>query len=100
MKITLSRKNDPRGKHIVLMCATGEKYDAQSVILSEILPSGTRPVSEFDQASGKWLYRFNLRYFDRLALAFPMADLSPGVHQKLKRAEEKRLAGMPIPKLT
>lgn len=99
MKITLSKKGDARGKHLCLVATSDERFDARSTVVSEILPAGTRPVEEFDSASGKWVMRFNLRYFDRLALAFPMAELSPGVLSKLKRAEEKRLAGMPVPKL-
>lgn len=99
VKITLSKKNDPRGKHIVLMCDSSEKYEAQSVIMREILPLGTDPVAEYDQELSKWLFRFNMRYFDRLSLAFPMAELSKGVYARLTRAEEKRLADMPIPKL-
>ena len=99
MKITLSKKNDPRGKHVVLMAKPDEKYAAQSVIVSEILPPGVRPVMEFDQDTQHWLFRFNLRHFDKLSLAFPMAELSKGVHSRLKRAEEKRLAGMPVPKI-
>lgn len=100
MKITLSKKGDARGKHLCLVATSDERFDARSTVVSEILPAGTRPVEEFDSASGKWVMRFNLRYFDRLALAFPMAELSPGVLSKLKRAEEKRLAGMPVPKIT
>lgn len=99
MKISLSRKNDPRGKHIVLTCSTDERWEARRVIMEEILPQGTKPVEEFNPSVSQVVYRFNLRYFDRLSLAFPMAELSAGVQSKLKRAEEKRLAGMPIPKL-
>lgn len=98
MKISLSKKGDPRGRHLILICSLEESYEAHPIIKGEILKGKANPVKEFSE-SGKVLYRFNMRYADQLALAFPMADFSDAMHRRLKRAEEKRLEGMEVPKL-
>lgn len=99
MKISYNKKGDPRDRHLCLSVTAEERFDARAIVVSELLPPRTRPVEEFDQVSGKYVMRFNLRYFDRLALAFPMAELSSAVTKKLRRVEEKRLADMPVPKI-
>lgn len=98
MKITLSKRNDPRGKHAVLLVDPKEAWEAESVIRSEILQGKARPVRETN-AAGDVLFRFHLKWLDRISLAFPFAELSPGIHRRLKRAEERRLAGFEIPEL-
>lgn len=98
MKISLSKKNDPRGRHLILTMQSKESAEAHSVIVNEILEGKARPVQEPHGTAGK-LYRFNVKYLDRLALAFPFAELSPGIMNKLRRAEEKRLEGFRIPDL-
>lgn len=98
MKIALSKKNDPRGRHLVLVCDPSESATARNVVVKEILKGKYRPVMGTDE-KGRTLFRFNLKFLDHLALAFPMAELSPGIHRRLRRAEEKRLDGMPVPDL-
>lgn len=98
MKITLSKKSDPRGPHCVLVCSAGESPSAYPVIAREILQGKARPVKEGTE-NGNILYRFNMKYLDLLALAFPMAELSPGITRRLARAEEKRLDAMPVPNI-
>lgn len=97
MKLSLSKKNDPRGQHVVLFCEPAEDFDAQHVINSEILKGEVRMVRE--PTTGGTLYRFSLKWLDMLTLAFPFAELSPGIFRKLKRAEEKRLEGFEVPEL-
>lgn len=100
MKLTLSKKDDPRGQHCVLVCETrDEAYKVHPIITEEILRRKRNPVREVEDG-GRVLYRFNIRYLDRLGLAFPMADLSEGIYKRLRRAEEIRLGDMPIPKIT
>lgn len=100
MKITLSKKDDPRGLHAVLVCEDRqESYDAHAIITREVLEGARRPVKE-EGENGQIIYRFNLnKYLDRLTLAFPFAELSPAVHRRFKKAEEKRLEGFRIPDL-
>lgn len=98
MKITLSKKDDPRGRHCVLVCDHSEGDKVWQVVAQDILENKARPVRE-QEGRGPIIYRFNLKYLDRLALAFPFAELSPGVHKRLKRAEEVRLEGFRIPEL-
>lgn len=98
MKLTLNKKNDPRGKHVVLVCSREEAYDVHPVVVQTILKGKARPVREVTD-DGEVLYRFNLKFLDRLSLAFPMAEYSPGIFRRLRRAEEIRLAGMEVPKI-
>jgi SNF2 family DNA or RNA helicase len=100
MKIALSKKDDPRGRHCTLYCEGDEQYAAQPVINREILQGRARIVKEVAGEDGQdAIFRFNLKYLDYLALAFPMAELSHGITVRLKRAEEKRLDGMRIPEI-
>lgn len=81
------------------MCADRDEASrVHPVINDEVLQRKRNPVREI-QEDGKVLYRFNIRYLDRLGLVFPMADLSDGIYKRLRRAEEKRLSDMPIPKI-
>jgi SNF2 family DNA or RNA helicase len=98
MKLTLSKKGDPRGRHVVLVCEKDEAYVAHSVIVSEILKGQVKPVRE-KLNENQFAFRFNLKWLEMLSLAFPMAELSPGITRMLGRAEEKRLEGMRIPKI-
>lgn len=99
MKITLSHKEDPRGLHAVLICDDkNQANEIHPIIVSEILQRKANPVREL-MDDGKVVYRFNLKYLDMLGLAFPSADLSKGIHSRMKRAEEVRLNGMVVPKL-
>ena len=98
MKIMLSKRDDPRGRHCLLHCTPNESWQAESTIISEVLEGQARTVRE-NTETGNVIFRFHLKYLDHLALAFPMAELSPSIHNRLKRAEEVRLDGMPIPDL-
>lgn len=95
MQITLSDSSDPRGEHLVLVCSAKEAWFAHDVVANEILKGRARPVKE--RRGDNILFRFNLRFLDRVGLAFPMADLSDRVYSMLKKQEVKRLAEMPVP---
>lgn len=95
MQIALSKNDDPRGLHAVLSCTEQEAWTAQSVVVNEILSGNATPVKE--RKGDKILFRFNMRFLDRLFLAFPMAEMSKGVYSRLKRAEEQRLSEMVVP---
>ena len=98
MKISLSKKNDPRGRHAVFCADAKEVFDARSVINLEILGDKFKPYTE-PYGDGGMLWRFHIRFLETLVLAFPYAELSPGVHRRLRKAEEKRLANFRIPDL-
>lgn len=95
MKIALSSPDDPRGRHIVLVCSKEEAWTAQAAVTEEVLQHRAAPVKE--RRGENILFRFNMRYLDRLSLTFPMAELSDGVHNMLKKAEMARLRAMPVP---
>lgn len=99
MKILLSKRDDPRGRHCVLFCKGDEQYDAFSIINREILQGRAAPVKEVVNGGEDAVFRFNLKYLDLLALAFPMAELSQSINMRMRRAEEKRLDGMIVPDL-
>lgn len=101
MKITYSKKGDPRGRHVVLTCDVEERYETQQLIEDEVLrdrtPDGKRikPVIEVEDETV--FFRFASRYLDRLMLVFPEAELSRGIGHVLGRAEEERLRNLPMP---
>lgn len=101
MKITYSKKGDPRGRHIVLTCDVEQRFETEGLIEQEILrertPDGKRikPVVEVEDETV--YFRFAERYLDRLMLVFPEAELSRGIGVVLGRAEEARLAALPMP---
>lgn len=97
MKISLSKKNDERGPHCVLTVPRTESWTTSQIVSKHILGGNARLVTD---VSGSMVnYRFNFKYLEKLSLAFPYAELSPGIHRRLKRAEEIRLDGMRIPKI-
>jgi SNF2 family DNA or RNA helicase len=99
MKIALSKKDDPRGLHAVLVCETkNEAAQINGVLINDILENKANPVRELLD-DGRVVFRFNLKYLDRLGLAFPMAELSKGIHKRLRRAEEIRLEGIEVPEI-
>lgn len=99
MRITLNPKGHELGKHCILVCESHEEaFAVEPIIRTEILQNTARPVPDKDRA-GHVIYRFNLKWLDRLSLGFPDAELSPGITKRLGRAEEKRLAGMVVPKI-
>lgn len=98
MKISLSKKNDKRGRHAVLTCDAREIFDTRIVVDNEVLGGKFRPYTESHGAGGM-LWRFHLRFLETLVLAFPYADLSPGVFRRFQKAEEKRLANFRVPEL-
>lgn len=99
MKIMLSKKDDPRGRHCVLVVKRTEVWNVIGVVDTYVLGGQANHVLERPADDDNAYFRFNLKYLDRLSLAFPYAELSPGVHRKLKRAEELRLEGMRVPKI-
>lgn len=97
MKITLSKRDDPRGRHAVFVAKKSRKWELTQQVERDVFLNRVKPVTE--ENGEEFLIRMNLKYLDRLVLAFPDAELSPGVYRMLHRAEEKRLAGFPVPEL-
>lgn len=93
-----SKKGDPRGRHLVLVVPFEDAFATHSIVMTEVLPAGTRALIEKDQATGDSHFLFNAdKYLDRLLLCFPAAELSPGIVEYLGRQEAKRLAALPMP---
>jgi SNF2 family DNA or RNA helicase len=95
MKLTFSKPDHPAGRHCVLVCSADEEWGAIRVIEEEVLKGKARPVKEY--VGTQTLIRFNMRFFGRLLLAFPMADLSPAIYKQMRKDEDKRLKSMPVP---
>jgi len=92
-------KDHEFGEHIVLACTRKEQNDVRDVICKEILEGKATPVVHVEGRGEEAtiLFRLHKKYLDYAALAFPMADLSPSLSAKLRKAEEKRLDGMEVP---
>ena len=101
MKITYSKKGDPRGRHVVLTCDVEERHETLALIEEEILtgrtPDGRRIKPVTDVEDETVYFRFAEKYLDRLMLVFPEAELSRGIGVVLGRAEERRLRALPMP---
>lgn len=96
MKIGLSRKDHAKGQHVVVLVGIAERADFESVVYEQVTTK--RLVVEVKSATS-FLYRFAMRHQETLLLAFPMAEVSPGLIKMLRRAEEKRLGSMVVPNL-
>lgn len=97
MKLGLSSVGDPRGRHLVLVMDDKEQGDAHELIKAEIL-HGRRAMKEYDRTDHVWRYRFALKYLDVLMLAFPQAELSPGIRKRLKKIADRELLILPQPR--
>lgn len=95
MKLHLSAKNDPRGKHLVLSMDRGESFNAYDVIYDEVLQGRKYPFKE--EAGAIVIYRFHLNYLERLMLVFPQAELSEAIDGLIVSREKKKLKDTPVP---
>lgn len=84
MKLWLSRPKKGKKKHLVLDMTASEERESSTLIRKHILSRGVRPVRA--QKGQRVRYRFNMKYLDRLILAFPMAEHSPGVDALMKKS--------------
>ncbi len=96
IKFMMSKANDPFGKHIMLICSTTRSADVLHLINAYVLKYRQRPART--TVGEKTIFRFHPRFLDKLVLTFPHAALSKALRSKLRRAEEKRLEGLAIPR--
>lgn len=96
MKLGLSKRGDKRGQHLVLVMDIFEQFTAHEIIKDQIL-HGRLAVKEWDDEEFVWRYRFAKRYLDVLMLAFPMADLSPGIRRRLRTLNDREMKKLPAP---
>lgn len=99
MKLGLSKKGDPRGKHLVLVVPRKDNYMANFVVCEEVLNGVVDPVYEFDAAHDCFRYLFSTTYLDRIMLAFPQAELSPALDRYMIKQQKKEFAKIPVPDL-
>lgn len=101
MKLGLSKKGDPRGRHLVFVCDKFEELTVDKIIRREILksPDGKPrlPVKEWDAAKMVFRYRFAVKYLEVLMAAFPKSRISPGIRKKLRIDADKRMKALPAP---
>lgn len=95
MKLHLSAKGDPRGKHLVLSMDRAESFNAYDVISEEVLQGKKFPFKE--EAGPIVLYRFHLNFLERLMLVFPQAELSEAIDGLIISREKKKLKDTPVP---
>lgn len=96
MKLGLSKKGDPRGRHLVFICSRADDYAAHSLIVDEVL-NGAEPVREIDRVRDVVRWRFHLRFLERLLLVFPQAELSPGLDNWVIEQQKKQFLDLPVP---
>lgn len=108
MRISLSLKNDSRGRHLILTASSkDERNDIYSVILDQITGGRAanreivwRSTAGRGRAIDHVIYRFHVSYLEKLALTFPQAEWSaPAERYRKKHLYEEVLEG-PAPKLT
>ena len=84
-------------EHLILTCTIDEDFAfVREIITKEVLPRGYIPVREVKD--GVVTYRFAMRHFDKVFLAFPYSDKSESVQEILDKQVEKWL-NMKPPKL-
>lgn len=97
MKLGLSKKGDPRGRHLMLLTKREEGFFARGVIESKVLEDKFAPVFDFDADRHQWVFRFHMRYLDRIMLTFPFVELSQGLDKWMVTQERKEFAKLPVP---
>lgn len=108
MKITMSKKGDKRGKHLVLSCTNTESLGLPHVIQDNIL-QGKRVVMETlyepsPTGIGRRrvkavVFRFHLDYMERLIYTFPHVEMSPAAERYYRSQSKDIYADLPIPKV-
>lgn len=94
VRIALSKRvkgSDTR--HVIMRCPSMKDGPIRMVIRQHILPHGTVPVSAYRGTDT--LFKFNLRYLDRLLLAFPDAEMSMGLRRRLAREQMAQIDSLP-----
>lgn len=102
MRVSMSEPAHPSGAHIVLHVGPSEVDIVEHVIQEEILaghPDVGIARERVEGVAPKWKFRMHKRFLDVLMLAFPTADLSPSIQRKMRKAAEKQIKDMPVPKL-
>src|SRR6478609_4629237 len=98
IKILMSKPDHELGKHIMLVCYTTRAGDVLHLVNQYVLKYRERP---FRTTSGdRTIFRFHPRFLDKLVLTFPNAQISKALRKKLRRAEEKRLDGLSVPRFS
>ena len=88
MRLGLSKKGDPRGRHLMLVANRTDGFNAKKVIEDKVLPNAN-PVYDYDPERHQFVYRFHMRYLERLMLVFPFVDLSPGLDKWMVAQQRK-----------
>lgn len=96
VKLGLSKKGDPRGRHLVLVLSTADDYTAFDLILEEVL-NNTEPVREIDRSRQQVVWRFHVRFLERLLLVFPQAELTPNLDKWIVDQQRKQFIDLPVP---
>lgn len=109
MKISLSKKGDARGKHLVVVANSAEYAQADVVIPRHIL-KGRRPVREVIWTEKSYtpsgprhrriegvLYRLHRDYLDLLTMTFPHVELSAAAERLLRSRTRDAYADAEVP---
>lgn len=100
MKLGLSQKGDPRGRHLILAVSRPQAYTIHAVIVEEVL-RGVETVREQDpQNPDQVRYRFHMNYLDRIMLVFPQVELSPGLDKWFVARQRKHFQDLPVPDIS
>lgn len=82
----------------MVVCSTSRASDILMLVNRYVLKFRERPVRT--TRAEKTIFRFHPRFLDKLILTFPDAIISKTLRSKLRRAEEKRLDGLTVPRFT
>jgi SNF2 family DNA or RNA helicase len=105
MRISLSPKNDERGKHLVLTVDRSEEIAGVSRVIEKQIMDGKRAVRETitRKAPGqvdvieKVIYRFHLGFLERIYCTFPQAEWSPKAENYRRRMLLEHVLQGPTP---
>lgn len=75
-----------------------EGPETHPIVRHEVLRGKAAPVRR-QVANGDWLYRFNIKYLDRLLVTFPFAELSTGLDRRLSKQAMAEFAAMEVPEV-
>jgi SNF2 family DNA or RNA helicase len=99
VKIHLSAKKAGEKRHVVLTCTRAEHFSIQHIVFEDVLNRQARPVRTFRSDGQMVVYRFHMKYLDRLLLTFPFAELSDGLDRRLVRLARAEYEALPVPEL-
>lgn len=98
MRIGLSQRGDPRGRHIVLVCDKNENSAVHNVLIEEVL--GDHWPEKEVGPNGKIYFRFHVKFLERLLLALPFAELSPALDTYIIKQQKKEFDTLEVPDIS